>query len=76
MKERSTLTSTYKDLVAEARLEVIASQQNLKDAIAKWATAMARMHPAFLELEASERRLERANALLRSALEAINHTQT
>jgi hypothetical protein len=38
-----------------------------------WETLIAKLHPAALLLTAAEHRLERANALLRSAIEGNNH---
>ena len=73
MKKHSTETHTTKDLMAEARLEVAAAQHNLKGAISTWTALLTRLHPDSLLLEAAERRLEKANALLRSALEITNH---
>lgn len=67
------MMQTYKDLVEEARLEVTAAQQNLREAITTWEAVIANLHPAALLLQAAERRLERANALLRSAASGVNH---
>ena len=61
------------ELIKEARTEVNAAQQNLRQAIVAWETLIAKLHPAALLLTAAEHRLERANALLRSAIEGNNH---
>ncbi len=57
------------DMVVEARLEVNAAQQNLRESITTWEKIVASLNPAVLLLTAAERRLEHANALLRSAIE-------
>ena len=57
------------DMVIEARLEVNAAQQNLRESITTWEKIVAALNPAVLLLAAAERRLEHANALLRSAIE-------
>ncbi len=57
------------DMVVEARLEVRAAQQNMKEAISTWEKIVASLNPAVMLLAAAERRLEHANALLRSAIE-------
>jgi hypothetical protein len=61
------------ELISEARTEVNAAQQNLRQAIVAWETLIAKLHPAALLLTAAEHRLERANALLRAAMEGHNH---
>jgi signal transduction histidine kinase len=60
------------EMLKEARTEVNAAQQNLREAIAAWETLIANLHPAALLLTAAENRLERANALLRAAIEGHN----
>ncbi len=62
-----------KVLVVEARTEVNAARQNLKEAITAWEKVIASLHPAALLLEAAQHRLDRANALLRSVLGDSNH---
>ncbi len=62
-----------KVLVVEARTEVNAARQNLKEAITVWERTVASLHPAALLLEAAQHRLDRANALLRSVLGDNNH---
>ncbi len=58
-----------KDLVNEARSEVTGARVNLQQAIRAWELVVASLNPAVLVLTAAERRLEKAEALLRSALE-------
>ena len=67
-----TMSSTI-EMLKEARTAVTAAQQNLREAIAAWRPLIAKLHPAALLLTAAENRLERANALLRAAIEGHNH---
>ncbi len=64
---------SYRELVQEARVEVLAAKQNLHEAIRAWEAALTQLHPATLLLQAAERRIEKANALLRSAADGENH---
>ena len=57
------------DMVVEARREVRAAQHNMKEAISSWEKIVVSLNPAVMLLTAAERRLEHANALLRSAIE-------
>ncbi len=59
-------------VVKEAQHEVTAAQLNLREAIVVWKTVIDQLHPAALLLAAAEQRLNRAHALLRSALQETN----
>ena len=62
------MEKSERDMVVEARVEVNAARKNLDHAIAAWDKWFASAPPANLELGAARARMERANALLRSAL--------